>query len=304
MIRRILNKIESIFKYRYLANNEKGSYNILLKKIYKSTDIDFLENVWQFDYFREILEPKELNHRKHKKVLILAPHQDDEIIGCGGTLLRLKNIGASITIAYLTDGAELSNAQESVERRKKEAQALCDNIGGQYIEIGINNVSLGIRNKHLNSLIQLLNKDWDMIYSVWPIDQPPKHRLCSYFLGKALLKSSYNGQICLYAVHTDLLPNYYTDISDLIEEKQSLFDYYPSQMRVQNYKHMSKGLDAWRVRFLPVSSELRFIETFMKIPSKSYIDFLDVFDKSKESKLFKGHIECIKSFNDLKRNKY
>jgi LmbE family N-acetylglucosaminyl deacetylase len=304
MIRRLLNKIESIYYYRCFSKKSSGAYDFLLKKVYKSTDIDFIENIWKLDHFREILEPQEVKIEKLKKVLVLAPHQDDEVIGCGGTLLRLKNNGASVSIAYLTDGSELSNPKESVEIRRKEAQELCRNIGVQYIEIGINNVSLGIKNKHMSSLIQLLNKDWDIVFSVWPIDNPPKHRLCSYFLGKALLKSSYNGQICLYAVHTDLLPNYYTDISDLIEEKQSLFDYYPSQMRVQNYKHMSKGVDAWRARFLPVSSELRFIETFMKIPSKSYIDFLDVFDKSKTFKLFKGHTECIKSFNDLKRNKY
>lgn len=302
MIRRILNKIESIFKYRYLANNEKGAYHFLLNKIHKSTDIEFLEKVWQFDYYRQVLVPQELNYKKQKNVLVLAPHQDDEVIGCGGTLLQLKKSGASVTMVFLTDGSEISNPIASIETRRKEAQQLCEKIGVAYVELGINNVNLDIQNKHMQQLVGLLNKDWDLVYSVWPIDQPPKHRLCAYFLGKALLQSTYNGQLCLYAVHTDLLPNYYVDISAIIEEKQELFDYYPSQMKFQNYKHLSKGLDAWRARFLPVSPEVRYIETFMKLPSKSYIDFLKIFDQSKATKVFKGHIECIQSYTNLKKH--
>ena len=96
MIRRILNKIEAIYKYRYFSINEKGAYKFLLKKIHKSTDIDFIERVWQLDYYREILEPQEIDVKNLKRVLVLAPHQDDEILGCGGTLLQLAEMGCEI----------------------------------------------------------------------------------------------------------------------------------------------------------------------------------------------------------------
>ena len=56
MFRRIINKLESIYQYRYLSRNEKSSYNFLLKNVFKGTDIDFLEKVWQLDYFREVLD--------------------------------------------------------------------------------------------------------------------------------------------------------------------------------------------------------------------------------------------------------
>src|ERR1700722_16160488 len=37
-------------------------------------------------------------------VVVLAPHMDDEVIGCGGTLARHVAAGAKITVIFLTDG--------------------------------------------------------------------------------------------------------------------------------------------------------------------------------------------------------
>jgi LmbE family N-acetylglucosaminyl deacetylase len=37
-------------------------------------------------------------------VLVLAPHPDDEALGCGGTLALLVRAGARVHVAYLTDG--------------------------------------------------------------------------------------------------------------------------------------------------------------------------------------------------------
>ena len=40
----------------------------------------------------------------HRRVLVIAPHPDDESIGCAGTLLRHKQSGASVTVLCVTDG--------------------------------------------------------------------------------------------------------------------------------------------------------------------------------------------------------
>jgi LmbE family N-acetylglucosaminyl deacetylase len=38
-------------------------------------------------------------------VLVLSPHPDDELIGCGGTLLQLAELGAGIHVVQMTEGA-------------------------------------------------------------------------------------------------------------------------------------------------------------------------------------------------------
>ncbi len=303
MIRRILNKVESVFKYRYFSKNEKGAYNFLLKKVYKSTDIDFIENIWQLDYFREVLVPQELVFPKGKNILILAPHQDDEIIGCGGTILKLLEANNNITIGFLTDGAELSNPTESITIRQREAKAVSEFLGCEMLELGIDNISMGISKIHVETLKEWLSKDWDFIFSIWPVDQPPKHRICSYLLGKALSEIKIDCPLLFYAVHTDLLPNFYVDISNVIDEKHKILKLYESQIKNQNYSHLSRGLDAWRSRFLGVSNEERYIETLMKIPPKAYNDFQKIYDASNINRLFKGNGVCIRAYNKIKKMK-
>jgi len=42
--------------------------------------------------------------QKSDRILILAPHPDDETIGCAGIIQQALNVGASVKIAYLTNG--------------------------------------------------------------------------------------------------------------------------------------------------------------------------------------------------------
>jgi hypothetical protein len=39
-----------------------------------------------------------------RRFVVLAPHMDDEVIGCGGTLYKHIQGGAIVTVIYMTDG--------------------------------------------------------------------------------------------------------------------------------------------------------------------------------------------------------
>ncbi|AKQ41679.1 hypothetical protein CP97_06040 [Aurantiacibacter atlanticus] len=56
------------------------------------------------------------------KVLAIAPHPDDEVLGCGGTLARLVDEGADVTIAIATKGNPPAFLAEQVERVMQETQ--------------------------------------------------------------------------------------------------------------------------------------------------------------------------------------
>ena len=42
--------------------------------------------------------------KKNDKVLIIAAHPDDEVIGCGGTILRAIDSGAKVSVLFLGEG--------------------------------------------------------------------------------------------------------------------------------------------------------------------------------------------------------
>jgi LmbE family N-acetylglucosaminyl deacetylase len=39
------------------------------------------------------------------RILVIAPHPDDDVIGCGGTLHRYASRGAFVLVVYVTDGS-------------------------------------------------------------------------------------------------------------------------------------------------------------------------------------------------------
>jgi LmbE family N-acetylglucosaminyl deacetylase len=57
--------------------------------------------------------------------VVIAPHQDDEVLGCGGTICRLRELATEVHIVFLTDGATshkaLYPAAEMAAQRKREA---------------------------------------------------------------------------------------------------------------------------------------------------------------------------------------
>ena len=53
-----------------------------------------------------------------KKILVFAPHADDEILGCGGYLIHESKKGSNIRICIATIGGE--NKLQNLECRKEE----------------------------------------------------------------------------------------------------------------------------------------------------------------------------------------
>jgi LmbE family N-acetylglucosaminyl deacetylase len=65
--------------------------------------------------------------------LVFAPHQDDETLGCGGTLLQKTAVGATVQMVFMTDGrsshAHLMPADELAALRTQEATHAAEKLG-------------------------------------------------------------------------------------------------------------------------------------------------------------------------------
>jgi LmbE family N-acetylglucosaminyl deacetylase len=77
----------------------------------------------------------------HKRVLVVAAHPDDEVLGCGGTLAKLADEGAGITVAFLSDGVTSRPAaavrhDEQLEGRRAAAARAARILGVQHVSFG------------------------------------------------------------------------------------------------------------------------------------------------------------------------
>jgi LmbE family N-acetylglucosaminyl deacetylase len=65
--------------------------------------------------------------------IVFSPHQDDETLGCGGTIARKRHAGATVTVVFMTDGSashrRLMSANALRSLRRGEALAACDVLG-------------------------------------------------------------------------------------------------------------------------------------------------------------------------------
>lgn len=69
------------------------------------------------------------------RVLCVAPHPDDESLGCGGTLARLRFLGHQVGVAWVSDGAGSHPnsaryaAPKLAQLREREARAAAQTMG-------------------------------------------------------------------------------------------------------------------------------------------------------------------------------
>ncbi len=73
-----------------------------------------------------LIPPTETTQVSAHKVLVLAPHFDDEVFGCGGLLAQLAESGAEIRVLYLTDssgGEEITENRDDYAARRRAANA-------------------------------------------------------------------------------------------------------------------------------------------------------------------------------------
>ena len=196
-----------------------------------------------------------------KKVLILAPHPDDEIFGMGGTIIKLKKLGASIKIVWMT------NADNEV--RKKEASKILNllNIKQSLEE------AFPIKGKHflIDEGKEVIKKELEIykphvIFLPSIFDSHHDHVRLNLSLRDVLKEHKWNGKIMQYEVWNTLIPNVLIDISDVVKEKEKMMKIYQSQLQEPKRCYVERILCLNKYRGLPYCID--YAEGFILYNSK------------------------------------
>ena len=102
----------------------------------RSRDLALAQRALAADRFAEPTSPRLASCPDGDRLLVFAPHPDDEIIGCGGVLLNAIEAGRDVQVVYVTDGT--TPKLHGDERRRVVAQdgtveVLGDNVAGRQI---------------------------------------------------------------------------------------------------------------------------------------------------------------------------
>lgn len=263
----------------------RSAYRFTLRNWSSIPDINLVARALEIETLRKIVTASPLPIDRFRKITVIAPHQDDELIGAGGFCVLAQKSGAAISIIYLTDGAvrgmqgkngELLAPEESAEIRQTEARAVCSELGAEYLCLGISNLTVAPERSHVEALASALREfSADLILLPWLFDSAPKHRMATHMLWLAnRLERTTAREIWGYQVNNGLFANGVVDISTVMERKLELIRLYRSQNEfLRRYDHQAMGLGAWNSRYLESKGAAlapSYAELFFALPTREF----------------------------------
>ena len=190
---------------------------------------------------------------KNEKFLVVAPHSDDEVLGCGGLISKIKKEGGKVFVLIFNLGFEKNDTKESQDKRKQEIKEAMNalKVDDYHLvhEKADDNRDLDV--EPLHSLIEViestsnvsLEKISPTIVAIPTIfshhqDHVHVHNACIAALRpistpvSSVVLSYEAPEHSRWSSSGVFEPNFFVEIDDVIENKIMAFSKYSSQIRL------------------------------------------------------------------------
>ena len=213
-------------------------------------------------------------------ILVIAPHRDDEIIGVGGTILRMKSEGARVTVCIVAarEGEEYPPFLKKLHAEMQKAHAFCgidEYVGFPYHSSELEDVPRMEFNKSFLDLISRVKPD-EVYIPFWG-DMQKDHQVVTD-AAMVALRAKYNHSVKrIYAYETlsetginlptenyAFIPNVFVDISDQLEGKKTALSFFTTQFKPFPDLRSLEAVEAL-ARFRGATVNVRAAEAFMLV---------------------------------------
>jgi len=196
--------------------------------------------------------PPELDLAPARRVLVIAPHPDDETLGCGGTLARLAST-CDIHVLLVTNGDGGGGLPPGTgERRKQEMDAATKALGITTPVLHLDQPdghfsdSPAFR-KALASHLERLQPNW--VFLPWLGDSHLDHSRIAR-ASSEVLRHSQVEQLLYYETWTPVAATHVVDITTTLETKKASLLCHETALKYGNYMDAMLGLNAYRALYL------------------------------------------------------
>ena len=206
-----------------------------------------------------------------ESVLCIAPHPDDEILGCGGLLARLAASKCRIHVLVLSGGENAGGVEshDLVACRVQESMRAARVLGLPEPDF----LQLPDRGMYYaEPLIEIIETALERLqpqYILLPsLSEPhPDHQAVALAGLAAAQRSRFPKAVIFYEVGAPLHPNSIVDISGVAHLKWQALDEFTSQEAIQPYKVHSQALAV--LRSFGRGPECTHAEAFFKVDAVS-----------------------------------
>lgn len=161
--------------------------------------------------------------RSYNRILVLAPHPDDESLGCGGTIAHYTKMGKEICVAFISKGDAVEiKVDNVVEVRRAEAKKAAEILGIKHLVfMDFPDAAL---NQHYDKIKQSMRDvidkyNPDIVFSPSPIDLHNDHIVVSKII-RDLLREFHSFLVAFYEIYTPIRYNSIVDITETIDIKE------------------------------------------------------------------------------------
>jgi len=200
-----------------------------------------------------------------KKILVVASHPDDEILGCGGTIAKLSKSGNIVQTIILTKGIssrfdsnknEIIKLQDKLNRSSKAANKVIGVKNLKFFDLPDNQFD----NNSLLSLIKIIEKEIkdfkpNIIFTHFINDLNIDHQYTSRAVLTAARPQTKNSveEILFFEINSStdyqinsnglqFMPNYFVDISKTVKLKKKALEIYKSEMKKYPHSRSVKAI--------------------------------------------------------------
>ena len=230
-----------------------------------------------------------LRELPRQRVLVLAPHPDDEIIGPGGALAHHVDAGSEITVVYVTDGGGRDGDRDSLIRtRRREARAVASLYGFEPVFWDHPDTRLDpvAAQADLESLLSERRPDVVFVTSLF------EHHFDHYATNAALagalaarLDAGETGETTVwgYEVWDNLpAPNRVVDITGQLDRKVAAMELYETPMAYTDFAQLFRHRGALHY-LLHIDSRRAepegIAEAFLTLGAREFVDLFGRWDE-------------------------
>lgn len=173
-------------------------------------------------------------------ILVVAPHPDDEIIGCGGILAAHRDAGESVHVAVVTDGGQGQpggpGGVDYVAMREEETRRALDVLGGGEVHF-LRHSDGGLRGDwsavpEITALVERVRPS--KIFVTSPFEVHPDHRATALIAFRALRALAEPPEIWCYEIGAMMPVNVLFDVTAAWPRKERAIGCFASQLLHQD----------------------------------------------------------------------
>ncbi|HEX8168914.1 MAG TPA: PIG-L family deacetylase [Thermoanaerobaculia bacterium] len=212
-------------------------------------------------------EPAQL---RGERLLVLAPHPDDEVIACGGLVAQHLRERRAVRIVVATDGAQAGEAAMREEESRRAVARLGDGAAIEFLRFADRGLA-DAASARIAEELRAFTPDLVLVPS--PIEIHPDHfalaRIFCELIQRddSLFADLAVTRVAFYEVGQPLRPNALVDISDVADMKYDAIAEHRSQLAQRDYVAYARGLNAYRAMTLPPATTFAEGYYVVELPS-------------------------------------